>query len=134
MAGLTKVNNPAECVLTRFTHEDVILAASTAAAIIWRAPFACQVVGIYERHSVVGSTNAAAVYKKVPAGVTAPGAGTNLQSAAFDLTAAINTEVAATLAADSVCQLAEGDCISRNLSGTLTNLVGFVSIVFKRID
>lgn len=133
MSSPLKCGNPNEIVIQRISIPDIILASSSSLTIIWRAPYPCQVVAIVERHSVVGGGGATASYAKVAAGV-APGAGVGLQAAVFDLTATVNTEQTATLGSDAICTMAVGDCIARILSGTLTGLVGFVSIVIKRLE
>lgn len=109
---------------------------------IFIAPFACRVVSIREIHSVVGGTSAAVRLRKVT-DTSAPGATASttvkeLITAAFDLTATINTMVEGTLVAaatpvtNSDYYLNTGDKLSLDFSGTLTGLVGVVSLHIKR--
>lgn len=105
---------------------------------VFIAPFACKVVSIKEVHSVVGSTSALVSPRKVT-GVSAPGAAvaagiTELLTAGFDLTATANTVVTGTLSATaSDYTLAAGDKIGLDFSGTLTGLVGQITIELKRV-
>ncbi len=83
--------------------------------------------------TVAGSTNAAVTVKKCVT-TTAPASGTALHATAFDLTATTNTVQNATLVATTATlQLAAGNRLALDFSGTLTNLVGNVSIFLKRI-
>jgi hypothetical protein len=122
-----------EIFLQRFTQEQIILAGDAANRIFYRASFPCRVLGIFERHSVVGGAAATAIVKKVT-GSQAPGAGTDMMSAAFDLTATVNVEQNGALAAAATLRLAPGDCLGITLAGTLTGLVGIVTVLLQRID
>ena len=66
--------------------------------------------------------------------VQAPASGTTMLDAVVDLTATANTVYTPTLAAAAACQLAAGNTVGIDLSGTLTGLVGgIVVITMKRI-
>ena len=99
------------------------------------APY--RVLAINEVHSVVGGASAAARVRKTT-GTAAPGASAGatvleLHTANFDLTATANTVQTGTLAlALADLQLAAGDRLSVNVSGTLTNLVGTISVLLER--
>lgn len=109
---------------------------------IFTAPFACRVLSIREIHSVVGGASAAVRLRKIT-DTSAPGAAAGatvkeLTTAAFDLTATINTTQVGTLVAaanpvrNSDFWLAAGDKLALDFSGTLTGLVGLVTIHIKR--
>lgn len=89
------------------------------------------VVSAKEIHSVVGSTSAAVAIKKCT-GTTVPASGTNIATGSFDLTATINTTQTLTLSATAAdYTLAAGDKLSLDFSGTLTGLVGVVTVVLR---
>lgn len=119
------------------------LTASSVDEQIFVAPFACRIASFREIHSVVGSTSAAVRPRKVT-DTSAPGASASttvkeLTTAAFDLTATINTMVEATLVAaatpvtNSDYYLAQGDKLCLDFSGTLTGLVGVITVHIKRV-
>lgn len=97
-----------------------------------------EVVEMREVHAVVGGAAAAAVVRKVPSG-TALASGSAIGLTAFDLTATANTPqrralslgtLSATVAAR---QLAPGDSLAVDYSGTLTGLIGVaITIVLRR--
>ena len=124
-------------VATTVTISVELLAASVDKW-VFIANRAYEVVSIEEVHSVVGGASAAVKARKV-LNVSAPGAsaGANVvefATAAFDLTAAVNTVQTATLSATaSDYQLADGDKIGLDFSGTLTGLVGVLTITLKAI-
>lgn len=111
----------------------VLLLAATVNGWAFVADRPYKVVVLNEAHSVVGGSSAAVKFRKIT-DTSAPGAsaGTTvkeLQSAAFDLTAAINTTQTATLSSTpSDLSLAAGDKIGYVVSGTLTGLVGSANI------
>jgi hypothetical protein len=107
---------------------------------VFVADRAYKVMGINEVHSVVGGSSAAVRPRKVTAaGTDAPGAaaGTTvkeLTTANIDLTATINVVQAPALAATAAdLLLAAGDKIGLDFSGTLTGLVGSISIALKAV-
>jgi hypothetical protein len=119
-----------------FTIDTELLAASVDKW-IWIAPFACKVVSVREVHSVVGGASAAVRPRKVT-DTSAPGAAASTTvkelSAAIDLTATINTVVAPTVTATTAdITLAAGDKIGLDFSGTLTGLVGALTIELQRV-
>jgi len=121
-----------------FTVESELLAASVDKW-IWIAPFACKVVSVRESHSVVGGTSAAVRPRKVT-DTSAPGAAASSTvkelSAALDLTSTVpvNTTTAATVTATAAdVTLAAGDKIGLDFSGTLTGLVGLITIELQRV-
>lgn len=94
-----------------------------------------RVVGITEAHSVIGGSGAVVTPRKIAsATVAAPGASvaagiTELTTAAIGLETAVNVAQVATLTAtDADRLLATGDKIGLNFAGTLTGLVGSLSI------
>lgn len=100
---------------------------------VFIADDAYQVVKINEVHSVVGGGSAAVTVKKCT-GTTAPASGTAMHASAIDLTATINTNISPTLVATtSTLTLAAGDKVSLDFSGTLTGLVGVITINLKRV-
>lgn len=120
---------------------DLIITSELLAASVdkwvFTADRAYQVVAVREIHSVVGSTSAAVRPRKVT-DTSAPGAsaGATVKElcASMDLTATINTVVSPALSATaSDLQLAAGDHIGLDFSGTLTGLVGSLTIVLKAI-
>lgn len=119
------------------------LLASSVDKHIFIAPFACRVISAREIHSVVGGASAAVRLRKIT-DTSAPGAAASatvkeLTTATFDLTATINTTQVGTLVAaaakviNSDFVLAAGDKLALDFSGTLTGLVGLVSIHIKRV-
>ncbi len=112
--------------------------AAPATAANWGAFFiadrAYEVIEAVERHEVVGGTGAACMVEKVPSG-TAPGAGTAVLAAAFDLEATANTNVTGALhATQANRQLAAGDALAIDEAGTLTGLVGLsVRVTLRRL-
>lgn len=130
-------NNPVYHDGTVYKHVDGLIRISTiilAASVdqpVFIADRAYVVVSAKEIHSVVGSTSAAVQYKKCT-GTTAPASGTAIATGTFDLTATINTTQTATLSATaSDYTLAAGDKLALDFSGTLTGLVGVVTIVLR---
>lgn len=101
---------------------------------VFIAPVACKLVRAQEAHSVVGGASAAVDVKKCT-GTTAPASGTSMLASAFDLTSgvAINTVTDKTLAAPATVTLAAGDRVALDFSGTLTGLVGSVTLTFVQV-
>ncbi len=114
------------------------LLAASVAKWIFIADRAYQVTAVREVHSVAGGASAAVRPRKIT-DTSAPGAAAGatvkeLTTAAIDLTATINTVVSPALSATVAdLQLAAGDRIALNFSGTLTGLVGLIEIVLKAI-
>jgi hypothetical protein len=135
LAAGSKVNGVV--IVPQETITRTILAASVDEH-IWIAPFACQVVSVKEIHSVVGGGSAAVRPRKIT-DTSAPGAAagatvTEITTAGFDLTATVNTTQTGTLSATAAdYTLAAGDKISLDFSGTLTGLVGIITIAVKAV-
>ena len=116
----------------------VPLTASAVDVDVFQADRAYKVVAIRESHSVVGGAAAAVRPRKIT-DTSAPGAaaGANvkeLTTANVDLTAAINTVVSPALSATaSDLVLAAGNRIALDFSGTLTGLVGNLTIVLEQV-
>lgn len=115
--------------------QDLLAASVDCWAYVAREP--CRVLGFSEVHSVVGSTSAAVRPRKVT-GVAAPGAAASATvvelSASIDLTAAVNTVVTpALVTTEGVPLLAAGDKIGLDFSGTLTGLVGTLTIHLQKL-
>jgi hypothetical protein len=121
----------------------VLIDANSVDRQIFVAPYACRVVSVREIHSVVGGAAAAVRPRKIT-DTAAPGAAAGatvkeLTTAGIDLTATINTTQVATLTTiaanlpDSDIYLAAGDKIALDFSGTLTGLVGVVTLHLKRL-
>jgi hypothetical protein len=86
---------------------------------------------------VVAGTDAGAVTAEVKkaSGTTATGSGTAVQTATFDLKGTIYTVQTAGLSATkSVRELAAGDRLGIDFTGTLTAAEGFIQIRLKRIQ
>jgi hypothetical protein len=100
-------------------------------AAFFTADRAYQVVSISEVHSVAG-TNASAVTLQVTkdTGTQAPGAGSALLATAFNLKATANTVQNGTLVATvATLQLAAGNRLAIDVTGTLTDVAGVVVTV-----
>lgn len=119
--------------------QDVIVTSELLAASVDKWVFiadaAYEVVLIKEIHSVVGGVSAAVgVEKTAAASATAPGAGTLVTTATIDLTTAVDTvQTPALVTTASTLQLAAGDKLGLDFSGTLTGLVGVIQIHLKAL-
>lgn len=117
----------------------LVKASFTAASVddwIFISDRAYTVVSIKEIHSVAGGSSAAvAIRKHTAAGTAAPGAAAGatvkeLQTAVLDLTTTANISQTSTLTATLADRdLAAGDKIGSDLSGTLTGLAGCVVVI-----
>lgn len=100
---------------------------------VFIADRAYRTLQIEEIHSVAGGAAATAALRKCT-GTTAPASGALLSTSTFDLTAAANTTQTATLTATAADRdLADGDKVAIDMSGTLTNLVGVVTLVLAKL-
>jgi len=101
------------------------LAAASIPQILFTAPYPCRVVSVYERHVTVAGQAGTMQIEKVASG-TAPGSGTNLLTAGFDLTSTANVPVVQNgVAASTSTNLAAGDSIGIKLgSGAATSYAG----------
>lgn len=107
---------------------------------IFVATRACKVVAVRECHSVIGGSGAVVRPRKITAATTAaPGAAvaagiTELTAADIGLETAVNVAQNAGLTATVAdLSLAAGDKIGLNFSGTLTGLVGVLTIELQYI-
>jgi len=110
------------------------LLASSVDTDVWIAPSPMIVVAVRESHSVVGGASAAVRPRKIT-DTSAPGAAASgtvkeITTAALDLTASINTQRSGTLVATAAdLTFAAGDRLALDFSGTLTGLVGQLTIL-----
>ena len=118
---------------------NVPITASSVSTWTFTADANYTLVSVRENHSVAGSTSAAVAIRKVLADAVAPGAsaGTNvvelLSGPTIDLTATANTtQTPALVSTAGVTNIAAGNKIAFSFSGTLTGLVGCVTLEFKR--
>lgn len=127
--------------LAAFEANYVLRRDMTAASVdenLFVADRAYQVIDVKEVHSVVGGSGAVVTPRKIT-DTSAPGAAASatvveLTVAAIDLTTTINTVQDPALSATPADLLvAAGDRIALNFAGTLTNLVGTITIVLKAI-
>lgn len=95
----------------------------------------CRVVGCKATVTVAG-TNGSAVtgmIEKVPSG-TAIGSGTDILTATFDLKATANTVISPTLSATlTALVLSPNDCLALDVTGTLTDATGVVTVELEEI-
>jgi hypothetical protein len=108
--------------------------ANSVTAPVFTADRAYQLVSVTEVHSVVSSSGTLIVEKDT--GTTAPGSGTSqfVSTNSLDLTSTINTPVTQPLNATAATTLfAVGDRIAFKFGGTLTGLVGSVTIVIRPV-
>lgn len=93
----------------------------------WVAPYACTVTSISFR-PVASAAGATLVVKKAPSG-TAVASGTALHSNNFTLDGTANTNQAGTLSATAAARdLAAGDALGIDVTGTTTNATGVVTV------
>lgn len=106
--------------------------ASLADQAFFVADRAYTVVAIKEVHSVAGTDGSAVSLQVVKDTATdAPGAGTDLLSAGFDMKGTANTVQSGALAASAATlKLAAGDRLAVDFAGTLTTLAGVVVTVY----
>lgn len=106
----------------------VPVTASSVDSVVWIADNSYTLTAI--RHVVsTGASGATAVVKKCT-GTTAPASGTAMHSGSMDLNATANTTTSTTVGATST--VTAGDRIALDFSGTLTGLVGCVTLTLKR--
>lgn len=100
---------------------------------IFVAPFACKLVRAQEGHGVAGGSGAQVDVTKCT-DTTAPASGTTMLASVFDLTSTANTVVDKSLSATAAdLALAAGDRVALNFGGTLTSLVGSLTLTFVQI-
>lgn len=101
---------------------------------VWIADDAYQVVSISEIHSVVGGSGAVCQPRKCT-GTQAPSAGAALTTTTCDLTSTVNTVVNKTITATAAdALLAAGNRLAFDFSGTLTGVVGVITIRLRRVQ
>jgi hypothetical protein len=145
-AGTTvaSISNAGLLTVASATGQRVVLTTELLAASVDKWLFVADrayiVTSVGEIHSVAGGAAAAVRPRKITAASTAaPGAVvaagiTEITSAAIDLTTTANTSQAGALSATaSDFTLAVGDKIGLDFSGTLTGLVGSLTIVLKAV-
>ncbi len=115
----------------RFEELTFQLLASTVSQSIFIADDNYQVVGVQAVPNVAGGSGAT-VTVEVCTGTQAPGSGTAQLTAALALNGTINTVVAGTLVA-SPATVASGQRIGIVMAGTLTGLVGTITIAIQRV-
>ena len=97
-------------------------ATATNYSVFFTAPSAMTILGITEVHTTAGSDGSAVTLTvEKLTGTTAPGSGTDLLSANFNLKGTANTVQTGTLSSTvGVVQLAAGNRLALKKSGTLT--------------
>lgn len=126
-----RIEQPSGAVIVPVTTVLNALSVSTA---IFVADAAYQVQSVKCVWGVAGGAGAALTVEKLTS-TTAPGSGTALTTAAFDLTTTANTVATGTLTATAAdLLLASGDRLGCKLAGVLTGLVGCsVAVVLKKL-
>lgn len=116
------------------------LLAASVDKYVFIAQRACKLVGVKEIHSVVGGSGAQVSPRKIlAANASAPGAAvaagiTELTTAVIDLTTTVNTTQTPTLTATIADRsFAAGDKLALDFGGTLTGLVGSITLQFQYI-
>src|SRR5262245_43356567 len=100
----------------------------------WVAPFACRVLAAVARVEVAGTDGGAVTgaLKKAASG-TDIAAGTALTTATFDLKGTVDTNQTLTVSAtSSALDIATGNAIGVDVTGTLTNARGVVTVTLAR--
>ncbi len=146
VTGATVVASTADGITqggNKVADEFAITAELLAASVdkwVFVADRAYQVVGVREVHSVIGGASAVVRPRKVTAaGTAAPGAAAGatvkeLTTADIGLETAIDVTQTATLSATGAdLLLAVGDKIGLNFGGTLTGLVGQLTIFLRPV-
>lgn len=145
VTGLTSGDTPLSTAMFPSLHTGRIVDIHYTAAIatlavdtfIWQAPAACVLQFALCNYKTAGGTSAACMPVKVGQAdtTTAISSGTDMLSAAFDLTAAALTQQAGTLhATPANYTLAAGDKIALKFTGTQTNLVGLNVTLYVRYN
>lgn len=109
----------------------VPLLASTVDGNVFIADRAYIVESVEEVHSVV-STSGTLMLEKC-SGTTAPGSGTDVLTGTISLAGTINTTVAGTLGTVAARTLADGDRLAIDIGGTMTGLVGVLTVVLRPV-
>jgi len=123
--------------------EDVVLTVDLLAASVdndlWISNGNYMVVGFREAHDVVGGASAAVRPRKITdtsrSGAAASATVKELTTANIDLTASINVVRTPTLVATRAdLKFKSGDRLALDFSGTLTGLVGKLTVYLKKLD
>lgn len=114
----------------------VVLNGATAGLVdgpFFIADAAYKVVKAQEVHSTAGAGSSTLDIKKTT-GTTAPASGTTILASVFALDSTVNTVVNKTLSSTVAdITLAAGDRLNFDFTGTVTALVGAVSITLRRV-
>lgn len=110
------------------------IAAADVAKTFFVAPATCKVICARERHVTVAGQAGTLTIEKLPSG-TAPGSGTVVMAAAFDLTSTANTVVSKDALATSAAVLNDGDALCLKLaSGAATSYaLGTITVTLEWI-
>jgi len=111
-----------------------LAATATNYGVFWRAPFACTILEIVEVHQTAG-TDAGAVELNIEklTGTQALDAGTAILSTAFSLKATANDDQTGVLSTTlSTLQLAKGDRLAMDDSGTLTDVANVMVVIMVK--
>lgn len=93
-----------------------------------------QVVAVSYTPTVAGTGGAATLAVKKCTGTDAPASGTAVHSGTADLVGTVNTVQDLTLSTtESELQVADGERLAIDLTGTLTSVVGNLTVVLKKI-
>lgn len=117
---------------TDYDSVEIPLLASTVDGGIWAVHSGIwQVMSVIEYHTVVGGSGANVTVVVCPGGV-AIASGVAQLTAEIDLTVTAPVRQFGTLITTPT-RIQPGDVVGINMSGTLTNLVGMLSVAFKRV-
>lgn len=117
--------------INRFEELTADLLAATVSHTIFIADDSYQIVGVQAVFNVQGGSGAT-VTVEVCTGTQAPGAGTAQLTGAISLQGTANTVAAGTLIA-SPTTIASGNRVGIVMAGTLTGLVGNITVAIKRV-
>lgn len=113
--------------------ETFTINASSVDTIVFTAAEAMQLYYVREVHSTVSTSGVLQIRKCT--GTTAPASGTACLSSTISLSSTINTVQSGTLSATaSDYTLAAGDRLALTFTGTMTGLVGCVTIYLRRVN
>ena len=115
-----------------YEHVNHDLLAASVDGFIWTCiEGVWQIAGVAEAHTVVGSSGATVQVVVCP-GSVAIASGTAQLTAALDLTVTAPAKSFGTLIATPT-QIFRGDSVGMDLSGTLTGLVGMLTVQLRRV-
>jgi hypothetical protein len=120
-------------VLTDVQHLNIPLSSASVDGPVFIAPRGYKVVSVKVIASTAGASSSTVGVRKCT-GTTAPASGTLVTTAALALDGTINTTVAGTLSATaSDYTLAAGDKLAIDMTGTISSLVGVLTIGIRAI-